>query len=167
MSTMSDYTAQPTPDPDHLVETPQTLRDDDTEAPRDDRGSGAEDHPLGVEKFGTTHAEAEQGESLDMRLAEEEPELGAHDPLDDIIADQSEETDDDVLGDAYRGSSGGTPFEGDDGEGATGYDEGSRLVAPDEGAHEDEETDEIGTALGTDRSELAAEEAAAHLDPDS
>ena len=98
---MSDYLAQPTPDPDHLVETPQTLQDDDTESPRDDRGSGAEDHPLGAEKFGTTHAEAEEGESLDMRLAEEEPEIDAQDPLDDILAEGTEETDDEVLGAAY------------------------------------------------------------------
>ena len=167
MSTMSDYAAQPTPDPDHLVETTQTLRDDDTESPRDDRGSGAEDHPLGAEKFGTTHAEAEQGESLDQKLAEEEPEIGAHDPLDDIVADlerrQGEESDDDILGDAYRGTSGGTPFVGDDDE--VGGEDVGRLVAPDEGAHGDDEKDEIASAVGRDSEELSAEEAAIHLEP--
>lgn len=166
MGTMSDYAAQPTPDPDHLVETTQTLRDDDSEAPRDDRGSGAEDHPLGAEKFGTTHAEAEQGESLDQKLAEEEPEIGAHDPLDEIVADldraQGGESDDDVLGDAYRGTSGGTPFIGDGDE--FGGGEVGRLVAPDEGAHADEEKDEIASAAGRDSDELSAEEAAMHLD---
>lgn len=167
MCTMSDYTAQPTPDPDHLVETTQTLRDDDTESPRDDRGSGAEDHPLGAEKFGTTHAEAERGESLDQKLAEEEPEIGAHDPLEDIVADmdrgQDEESDDEVLGDAYRGTSGGTPFEGDDE--AAGGEEVGRLLAPDEGAHGDREKDEIASAVGRESDELSAEEAAMHLEP--
>ena len=60
---------------DHMVETPETLRDRDPENPDDGRGSGAEDRPLGVEKFGTTRAEAEQGESLDRRLAQEEPDV--------------------------------------------------------------------------------------------
>src|SRR5688500_19947100 len=72
---------------DHLVETPESLRDDDAETPPEDRGNDVSDRPLGAEKFGTTHTEAEQGESLDDRLAEEVPELGAHDPVDDIVAD--------------------------------------------------------------------------------
>ena len=96
---------------DHLVETQRSLQDDDPEAPPTDRGSGASDHPLGAEKFGTTHAEAEQGESLDEKLAEEEPEVGSHDPLIDIVtadpvtfggSGAAEETDDEILGDAYR-----------------------------------------------------------------
>ena len=58
-------------DADHLVETPESLRDDDPEAPALDRGIEPTDRPLGAEKFGTTQAEAEQGEPLDQRLAEE------------------------------------------------------------------------------------------------
>ena len=95
-------------DADHLVETPESLRDSDPEAPPMDRGSDASDRPLGAEKFGTTQAEAEQGESLDQRLAEEVPDGDGHDPVDDVVADDPatfgsdpEETDDRVLGDAY------------------------------------------------------------------
>ncbi len=95
-------------DADHLVETPESLRDDDPEAPPMDRGSEASDRPLGAEKFGTTHAEAEQGESLDQRLAEEVPETGTHDPVEDVVADDpaafgesTEQTDEQVLDDAY------------------------------------------------------------------
>ncbi len=74
-------------DADHLVETPESLRDDDPEAPALDRGIEPTDRPLGAEKFGTTQAEAEQGESLDQRLAEEVPDVGEHDPVDDVVAD--------------------------------------------------------------------------------
>ena len=93
---------------DHLVETPESLRDSDPEAPPMDRGIEASDRPLGAEKFGTTHAEAEQGESLDARLAEEVPDGDGHDPVDDVVADDPvtfgdvpQQTDDQVLGDAY------------------------------------------------------------------
>ena len=144
-----------------LVETPESLRDEDPETPAGDRGSGAEDRPLGAEKFGTTHAEAEQGESLDQRLAEEVPDGDGHDPVDDVVADNprafggsTEETDDEVLGDAHGtgGAAGAEPPVG-------------RLVAPDEGAHGDDEKDEVATDRGRDGGDLSAEEAAVHLEP--
>jgi hypothetical protein len=100
-------------DADHLVETPETLRDSDPEAPPMDRGSEASDRPLGAEKHGTTHKEAAEGESLDERLAEEVPDVDAHDPVDDVVADDpatfardgvdAEVTDDETLGDVYEG----------------------------------------------------------------
>lgn len=150
---------------DRMVETPDSLRDDDPESPRGDRGAGAEDRPLGAEKFGTTHAEAEQGESLDQRLAEEVPDGDGHDPVDDVVADDPElfgggrdETDDDVLGDAY----------GDlDAPDTGGEDAVGRVVAPDEGTHGDDEKDEVATDVGRDGGDLSAEEAALHLEPDS
>ena len=98
-------------DADHLVETPETLRDGDPETPPMDRGLEASDRPLGAEKHGTTHAEAEEGAPLDARLAEEVPDVGEHDPVDDVVADHpetfardaadAEETDEGVLDDAY------------------------------------------------------------------
>ena len=98
---------------DHLVETPETLRDSDPESPPMDRGSEASDRPLGAEKHGTTNAEAAEGESLDDRLAEEVPDVGARDPVDDQVADDpgtiaqdgvdAELTDDETLADAYEG----------------------------------------------------------------
>jgi hypothetical protein len=60
-------------DPDHLVETPDSLRDDDPEAMPLDRGEPGE-KPAAAESFGTTHAEEAAGEDLDHRLAQEEPE---------------------------------------------------------------------------------------------
>ena len=153
-------------DGDRLVETPDSLRDEDPETPGGDRGAGAEDRPLGAEKFGTTHAEAEQGESLDQRLAEEVPDGDGHDPVDDVVADDPElfgggrdETDDTVLADAY-----GDPDASDDG---VGDDSVGRVVAPDEGAHGDDEKDEVASDVGRDGGDLSAEEAALHLDPDS
>lgn len=146
---------------DHMVETPESLRDDDPEVPPMDRGSEASDRPLGSEKFGTTHAEAEQGESLDDRLAEEVPEVGAHDPVDDIVAADpatfagsaadAEETDDAVLADAY-------------GAGDAAEDEVGRLVEPDEGAHTDMERDMLATDVGRDGGGMSAEEAAMHVE---
>ena len=104
-------------DADRLVETPETLRDGDPEAPPMDRGVEASDRPLGAEKHGTTHAEAAEGESLDDRLAEEVPDVGAHDPVDDVVADHPDtfardaadatETDEAVLADAYGDGSAG------------------------------------------------------------
>lgn len=72
-------------DHDHLVETPESLRDDDPEAMPMDRGSEATDRPLGAEKFGTTHAEEVQGDTLDGRLRQERPDTGEHDPVDDVV----------------------------------------------------------------------------------
>jgi len=145
---------------DHMVETPESLRDDDAETPPEDRGNDASDRPLGAEKFGTTHTEAEQGESLDDRLAEEVPELGDHDPVDDIVADDpatfapdggDEEVDDSVLADAY-------------GESGDLEEQAGRLVEPDEGAHSDTETDLVATDFGRDGGDLSAEEGAMHIE---
>lgn len=150
-------------DADHLVETPDSLRDDDPEAPPMDRGSEASDRPLGAEKFGTTHEEAEQGESLDQRLAEERPDGDGRDPVDDVVADSprifgeiADETDEDVLDDAYGDQ---TAPEMDDPSESVG-----RLVEPDEGAHTDTEKDVVASDVGRDGGDESAEEAALHLD---
>ena len=67
-------------DADHMVETPETLQDADPEAPPMDRGTEASDRPLAAEKHGTTHAETAEGQTLDDRLAEEEPDIAQPDP---------------------------------------------------------------------------------------
>jgi hypothetical protein len=77
---------------------------------------------------GETAAEAIEGESLDDRLADEEPDVSEAD-LD--RADEQERT--------------------------------GRLVAPDEGAHADEESDEIATDVGRAGYAASAEEAAMHI----
>jgi len=61
-------------DGDHLVETPQSLRDVDPEAMPLDRGREPGEGPAAADKFGTTHAEEVEGEDLDHRLAQEAPE---------------------------------------------------------------------------------------------
>ena len=150
-------------DADHLVETPDSLRDDDPEAPPMDRGSEASDRPLGAEKFGTTHEEAQEGESLDQRLAEERPDGDGHDPVDDVVADSpgtfgesSDETDEDILEDAYGDQ---TSPEIEEPHDAVG-----RLVDPDEGAHTDTEKDVVGRDVGRDGGDESAEEAALRVE---
>lgn len=72
-------------DSDHLVETPESLRDSDPEAPPLDRGIEESDTYLGADRYGNTAEEQRQGESLDLRLSEEEPDVtsaaGPTDPL--------------------------------------------------------------------------------------
>ena len=69
------------------------------------------DRLVETQKFGTTNAEQDAGESLDGRLAQEVPDVGEHDPVDDIVAADpatfaaddvdAELTDEDVLDDVY------------------------------------------------------------------
>ena len=85
--------------------------------------------------YGNTPLEEQTGESLDQRLAQEEPEA---DPY-DAAADATE----DVGGEVGGRRSG-------------------RLVADDEGAHEDQEKDLVANDVGIDGAAASAEEAAVH-----
>lgn len=86
-------------------------------------------------RFGTTELEQLEGESLDQRLAEEVPDVSADDdPIDDFDYD-------DRPADQRAG----------------------RLVAPDEGSHEDEDSDAIAFDEGIDGAAASAEEAAVHV----
>ncbi|MFE3598796.1 DUF5709 domain-containing protein [Streptomyces sp. NPDC059142] len=107
-----------------------------------DEGWSPPERPLGVESSGTTAAERAAGESLEQRLAEEVPELS---PLDG-----------DGIGDLPYG-------EGEQLDDEVGDDRSGRLVAPDEGAHEDAEKDMIASDVGIDGAAASAEEAAVHL----
>jgi uncharacterized protein DUF5709 len=78
-------------------------------------------------KWGTTLEETREGEPLDMRLAEEEPDVSVDD-VDESAAPRA-----------------------------------GRLVAPDEGAHDADEPDEIGFDVGRAGDAASAEEAAMHL----
>ena len=78
---------------------------------------------------GDTAEEAVEGESLDQKLAEEEPEVG----------------------EADLATADAQPRAG-------------RLVAPDEGAHPDVESEEIATDVGRAGEAASAEEAAMHID---
>jgi hypothetical protein len=126
---------------DGVLDTSDTL-DDDLVEPLD-TGVAAADHWAGANRFGTTAAEEARGEPLDMRLAEEEPDI---DPY-----AESAEDEDEISRRGYETE----PRAG-------------RLVAEDEGFGEDDEADLTATDVGIDGGAASAEEAAVHVvdDPD-
>ena len=87
--------------------------------------------------FGNTAAEQRDGETLDQRLAQEEPEPDPYDDAPDVVDD-----------------------------GQVGAERSGRLVAPDEGAHEDTESNALATDVGIDGAGATAEEAAMHVIPE-
>jgi len=89
-----------------------------------------------AEKFGNTPLEEEMGETLDQRIAQEVPEP---DPY-EAAAQETENVGGEV-GDARAG----------------------RLVAEDEGVHEDTEKDLVAEDVGIDGAAASAEEAAVHV----
>ncbi|WP_037761895.1 DUF5709 domain-containing protein [Streptomyces sp. FXJ7.023] len=122
-----------------LLDGEDTLEDDGVDDPLD-RGWSPPERPWAVEHTGVTAAVAQ-------RLAEERPDLLAPDG--------------DGLGDV----------DGTDGElldNEVGADRSGRLVAPDEGAHEDDEPTLVALDVGIDGAAASAEEAAMHVvDEDS
>jgi hypothetical protein len=129
-----------------LLDVEDTLENDGVGDPLD-RGWSPPERPWAVERGGVTAAERHHGESLDQRLAEELPDPGTPDG--------------DGIGDCA-----GTDGEALDNE--VGAARSGRLVAPDEGAHEDDESALIATDVGIDGAAASAEEAAMHIvDEDS
>jgi hypothetical protein len=126
------------PEDDGVLEPIDTLDDDDLRADVLDTGIDPGEGYRGATRFGTTAEEERRGESLDQLLAEEEP---------DTDADGAEWTDEDDPRDDDH-----VP------EPRTG-----RLVAPDEGAHGDDEADVVALDVGIDGGGAGAEEAAIHL----
>ncbi|MBX9394562.1 hypothetical protein K4749_13345 [Streptomyces sp. TRM72054] len=124
-----------------LLDGEDTLENDGVTDPLD-RGWSPPERPWAVEHTGVTAAERVQGETLDQRLAEELPETAIPD------------------GDGI-GDSNGTDGELLDNE--VGAVRSGRLVAPDEGAHEDDEAALIATDVGIDGAAASAEEAAIHI----
>lgn len=131
------------PDYEGIRESEDTLID--RGADPHDEGASPPERPLAVEKEGTTPLEQSSGESLDQRLAQEEPDTAAWAAGNDI-------------GDVPGGE--GEPRDDEVGEGRAG-----RLVAPDEGAHEDEEKDLVADDVGISGAAASAEEAAVHVVP--
>jgi hypothetical protein len=87
--------------------------------------------------FGNTHAEELRGETLDQRIAQEEPDVGDADWDEDDLYDHE-----------------------------VGRERAGRLVAPDEGAHEDDEAAALAFDVGIDGAGASAEEAAMHVIPE-
>ena len=127
---------------DGVLDTSESL-DDDRVADPLDTGIAPADRWAGANRFGTTIAEQRAGESLDQRLAEEEP---------DVDPDAEVPDDEDEL--ARRG------YEREPRSG--------RLVAENAGFGEDDEADLVAEDVGVDAGGASAEEAAIHVvdDPD-
>lgn len=106
-----------------------------------DRGYSPPEKPSAAQGFGNTPYEEALGETLEQRVAQEEPEP---DPY-----LQAEQEDGEVL---------------DDGE--VGAQRAGRLVDPDQGLGEDTEKDLVGEDVGIDGAAASAEEAAVHVIPD-
>ncbi|MEU5365619.1 DUF5709 domain-containing protein [Streptomyces sp. NPDC005925] len=124
-----------------LLDAEDTLEYDGVDDPLD-RGWSPPERPLAVEHVGVTAAERHLGETLEQRLAEEAPDLApsAGDGLGD-----SQNTDGELL------------------DNEVGDIRSGRLVAPDEGAHEDEEGALVAMDVGIDGAAASAEEAAVHI----
>lgn len=122
---------------DGVIEPGDSLDSDD---PRDDvldTGIDAGDRYLGSNKFGTTADEQSRGESLEAKLAEEEPDVSA----------EFEDDDEDEPADL----------------GSSPQERAGRLIEPDEGAHEDDEDEVYAIDAGIDGAGASAEEAAVHI----
>jgi hypothetical protein len=105
-----------------------------------DRGYSPPERWSPGQGFGNTAYEEATGESLDQRIAQEDPES---DPY-DAASDADEDLDDGEVGDQRAG----------------------RLVDLDEGLGEDTEKDMVGNDVGIDGAAASAEEAAVHIVPD-
>ena len=118
-----------------------------------DEGYSPPERPLGVDAFGTTLAEQRQGENIEQRLAHEMP-----DP--NNASSESLEDADMVGGDDPDAIAAEDDFLGD---GEVGDRRSGRLIAPDEGSHEDTESDMVAKDVGRDGGGSSAEEAAMHI----
>ena len=85
------------------------------------------------QRFGNTEAEADRGESLDQRLAQEEPDIDPDAPV------------------------------GEDVGGEVGRERGGRLVEDDAGARSDTDSEMYAVDVGIDGAGASAEEAAVHV----
>ncbi len=139
---------------DGVLGAADTLEGDPGDDPLD-QGIIAPDRWSAGERYGTTLAEERAGESIAQLLAEEEPDQTADDLDDDELSpgdDAGQEwADEDV--DGLLLDDGADPRAG-------------RLVAEDEGAHPDEQSDLVARDIGIDAGAASAEEAAVHVVPD-
>jgi len=106
-------------------------------------------------RFGSTAAEEEAGESLDQRLAEEEP---------DTVPEIDDEEPEDIDGEDTDGDEDAADEDVDGHLLDDGPDpRAGRLVAEDEGAHPASEADLVARDVGVDGAAASAEEAAVHV----
>ncbi|MEU4395171.1 DUF5709 domain-containing protein [Kribbella sp. NPDC023855] len=131
-----DYGSYSVDDEDQL-QPADTLNDRGVDDLLDEGYSPPEKWSAG-EGFGTTAEEALEGETLDQRIAQEEPDI-------DPYAEEGENVGGPEVGEVRSG----------------------RLVAPDEGAHGDAEKDLVAEDVGFDGAGASAEEAAVHVVDDA
>lgn len=112
------------------------------------------DHPLAVDRFGTTPEEALEGESLELKVRREVPDVRPG-PLRDA----------DVLDDTPVDPNLDSPVSMYD-TGIGGNGQVGRLVEPDQGFGEDTEKDAIAYDAGSAGGGVTAEEAAIHEIPE-
>lgn len=113
-----------------------------------DRGYNPPEKYSVAQGYGNTPYEEAVGESLEQRLAQEEPDPTAK-PIDELVEEAGQLDDEDL-----------TDHE-------VGDERAGRLVAPDEGAHTDTEKDLLAEDVGIDGAAASAEEAAVHVVDDS
>ena len=145
-------------DEDDQLQPEDTLDDRGVDDVLDEGYSPPDYVPKGA-VHGLTSREQAEGETLDERLAEEEPDVGAVDPLDEITAEERVRTD-------WRAhdSDRDDEFEEDD---EVGDRRAGRLIAPDAGSGIDTESDAVAEDAGIDGAGASAEEAAVHYISDS
>lgn len=123
-----------------VLDVEDTLEADDIDPL--DRGWSPPERPWAVNRHGVTAAERLAGQTLDQRLAVEVPDVVA--PDGDGIGD-SDDTDGELL------------------DNEVGDVRSGRLLAPDQGVLEDEESGLFATDVGVDGAASSAEEAAVHI----
>jgi hypothetical protein len=131
-------------DDEDQLQSGDTLDDGDVEDVLDRGYSPPDRAPKGYDDY-PTEAERRQGESLDEKLAEEEPDVDPYAEEDDDSDHEDENALDEQLG-------------LDEADARTG-----RLVQPDEGLGEDVDKQELAQDVGIDGAGASAEEAAMHL----
>jgi hypothetical protein len=145
-------------DDEGQLQPSDTLEQDDV-ADELDRGYSPPERPRGVEAFGTTAEEQRQGENLEQRIRQEEPDPNSAYGAPDNESGLDDE-DDRVGGDDPDAIAAEDDFIGD---AEVGDQRAGRLVAPDEGAHEDIDHEMVGRDVGVNGAAASAEEAAMHI----
>lgn len=148
---MSDTTQQPG-EADETYDLDQVFGDDEVDSSVYGTSYSPPEKPRGMTRFGTTAAEEAEGEHLDQRFSQEEPdpnlatELGAAPDDENVDAVDDSRVEDEDLSWSEVGRT-----------------RAGRLVDPDQGLGADEEKDLIGSDVGMDEGAASAEEAAVHV----
>jgi hypothetical protein len=144
-------------DDEDQLQPEDTLDQEDVADPLD-RGYSPNESPRGVDAFGTTAREQSEQETIDQRILQEEPDpTTAYGAPDD---ESGMEEDERLGGDDPDSIDAEDDWVGDD---QVGNRRAGRLVAEDEGAHEDTDKDSFARDVGIDGAAASAEEAAVHI----